>query len=71
MTADHVLSIIEKIIQSNEEFSFDERLSLTILTVNAPMGAGTPRHTIAKTRLVNWDDWFKRHCGHGGCFIQV
>jgi len=71
MTTDYILSIIERILQSNEDFSFDERLGLTVIIVEAPMGGGTSRHKVSKTHIMNWDEWFQRHCGHGGCFIQV
>jgi len=35
------------------------------------MGGVAPRNKASKTRIVNWDAWYKRHCRHGGCFIQI
>jgi len=71
MTVEYILSIIERIIQSNDDFSFDSNMSLTINIIEAPIGGGTPRNKVSKTRIVNWDEWYKRHCGHGGCFIRI
>lgn len=70
MTAEYVMGILEKVVQSNEDFAFDENIHLTVVIVEALRGGGN-RNKVSKTRIVNWDEWFTRHCGHGGCFIQV
>jgi len=70
MNADKILSVIERIQQSNEEFDFDENVRLKLVIVKNSRG-GKHVWEATTTRIVNWDEWYKKHCGHGGCFIQV
>jgi len=70
MSGDKVLSVIERIQQSKESFKFDESMIMKLVIVEMPQGGMHP-YEASNTRIVNWDEWYKKHCGHGGCFLQV
>ena len=65
ITGDAVMREIERVMQSVKALQFDESIEITITRVTLPSGAGRDRNKM------NWSPWFSRHCGNGGCFIQV
>jgi len=65
LSAEKILSVIERIQQSNPEFQFDEDIRLKLVIVNNSRG-GKHAWEATTTRIVNWDTWFAKHCGHGG-----
>jgi len=69
--AEKILSVIERIQQSNQEFDFDQNMRMKLVIVKKPRGGEKSRYEGSTTRIVNWDDWDKKHSGHGGCFVQV
>jgi len=70
MCAEKILSVIERIQQSNQEFDFDQNMRMKLVIVKNPRG-GKGHNEATTTKIVNWDDWYRKHCGHGGCFVQV
>uniref|UniRef100_A0A915I0Z3 Uncharacterized protein n=1 Tax=Romanomermis culicivorax TaxID=13658 RepID=A0A915I0Z3_ROMCU len=32
---------------------------------------GKGQHEAAPNRIINWQQWFQKQCGHGGCFLQI
>jgi len=70
MSGDKVLSAMERIQQSKESFKFNESMVMKLVIVEMPQG-GKGNNEASNTRIVNWDEWYKKHCGHGGCFLQV
>jgi len=70
ISGDKVLSVMERIQQSKESFKFDESMVMKLVIVEMPQGGKGP-HEASNTRIVNWDEWYKKHCGHGGCFLKV
>jgi len=36
-----------------------------------PKKIGKGQHEATTTKIVNRNDWYKKHCGRGGCFVQV
>jgi len=53
MNADKILSVIECIQKSNEEFNFDENVRLKLVIVKNYRGGMHP-HESSTTRIVNW-----------------
>jgi len=70
MSGDRILSVMERIQQSKENFQFDQAMTMKLVIVEMPKG-GKGNNEGSNTRIVNWDAWYKKHCGHGGCFLQV
>jgi len=70
MSGDKALSVMERIQQSKESFKFDVSMVMKLVIVEMPQGGMHPNED-SNTRIVNWDEWYKKHCGHCGCFLQV
>jgi len=70
MTVDMILSVVERVQQSNKSFGFDNHMTMKLVVVRNPRGAG-PTFDRSTTRIVNWAEWKRRHTGHCGCFVQV
>jgi len=70
-TVDRILSVMERVQQSKQTFGFDLNMTMKLVIVRDPEGAGKSRHERTTTRIVNWAEWKKKHTGHGGCFVQV
>uniref|UniRef100_A0A915IVB3 Uncharacterized protein n=1 Tax=Romanomermis culicivorax TaxID=13658 RepID=A0A915IVB3_ROMCU len=70
VNADRILAIAERVQESNQEFRFDEDMHFKVVIVNRIEGGKGPSEA-ATTRIINWQQWFQRHCGHGGCFLQI
>jgi len=67
LSADQILSLIERVNQSRSELAFDQFLTIRAVIVQNPAGAGRQR----RTDIANIDEWVKSHCGHGGSLIKV
>ncbi|MCP3664358.1 MAG: hypothetical protein GY696_18025, partial [Gammaproteobacteria bacterium] len=65
MTAERIMEVWAMLKQSDESLDLDAHLQIVITRVSQTRG-GRPREP-------RWDHkaWMKKHCGHGGCFIQV
>ena len=70
MTIDKVLSVMERVQQSKREFEFSEAMIVKVVAVKNPSGGGKTTAT-SQHKIVNFNEWFTAHSGHGGCFIQV
>jgi len=72
INADRVMSIVERIVQSNEKFGFDNDILIKVVIIELPFGGGMcSRVEESRTRLINFKKWFNHHCGHGGCFVRI
>ncbi len=65
ITAERILAIWAMLKQSDEDLSLDEDFEIGITRVPQTKG-GRPREG-----RWNHKPWMKKHCGHGGCFIQI
>ena len=65
LTAEKILLLVKKIQQSKRDLNFDSGLRITLTRIRMPKG-GRPAPPAA-----DWDAWFKKHSGHGGCFVQI
>jgi len=71
MSVDRILGVLERMQQSKQSFQFDQNMTMKLVIIQNPSGAGKGYYERTTTRLVNWSDWKKKHTGHGGCFVQV
>jgi len=67
LTADQILSLIERVNQSRSELAFDQFLTIRAVIVQNPAGGGRQR----RSDIANLDDWVASHCAHGGSLIKV
>ena len=65
---DYVVQWIERVLQSHKEVTFDETITVKIVTVRPPAGTG-------RARCVSWKQWYASHSCPGGrgrsCFIRI
>jgi len=71
MSVDRIFGVLERIQQSKQSFQFDQNMTMKLVIIQNPSGAGKGYYERTTTRLVNCSDWKKKHTGHGGCFVQV
>ena len=65
LTALRILMEIKRRQQSKKNLKFDSGLRLTFQRIHLPTG-GRPAQKVA-----DWQVWFDKHCGHGGCFLKI
>ena len=63
-----VIHELLRIMQSNKEFRFDDKLTVFMTTVQAPSGAG---RGVKRTAVVDQKDWMAQHGGRSGCFLEI
>ncbi len=65
MTADRILAVWEMLTQSDEQLDIDSSLQIVFTRIPQIHG-GRPRES-----RWNHKAWMRKHCGNGGCFIEV
>ena len=62
-----VVHLIEKLIQSGVDITFDESLEILFTIIRAPNGQGNRKRKYKN----DWGGWKAAHTGHGSCFIRI
>ena len=68
LSVEKLLRIIERTLQSNDDFRLDDEVTIIITRIRTPVGSGPSR----KEHRGNFKQWMKAKSGpHGGCFLHV